>query len=70
MATVTMDMNNCAVDSDSLATEEYGDEVLNAGWNPALPQQVVITEDHMMLPRSLACTNVEAFLKRMYANQR
>jgi len=70
MTTVTMDMSSFAIEGANLAAVEYGDEVLNAGWNPALSQQQRDAVDHSAMPRSLANADVDAFLKRMYANQR
>jgi hypothetical protein len=70
MSTMTMDMSSFAVESDSLVTVEYGDEVLNAGWNPVLALQQNFASEHMAMPLSLASVDVVAFLKRMYASQR
>ncbi len=70
MASVTMDMSSFAVERETAECVEYGDEVLNAGWIPALPQLVCGGECPMALPQSLVGADIDAFLKRMYACQR
>ena len=70
MGSVTMDMSNFAVESDNSATAGYGDEVLDAGWNPVLALQENIASEHTAMPISLASVDVVAFLERMYASQR
>ena len=70
MSTMTMDMSSYAVETQPAASEEYGDEVLNAGWNPVLALQANIVSDHLSMPLSLASVDVVTFLSRMYASQR
>lgn len=70
MGAMTMDMSSYAVETDVAATEEYGDEVLSAGWNPQLALQRYVRSEHQEMPRSLVLEDVSAFLKRMYASQR
>jgi len=70
MSTMTMDMSSYVVESEHSAVVEYGDEVLNAGWNPALALQQSIASEHLAMPLSLTSVDVVAFLKRMYASQR
>ena len=36
MATIAMNKDGCDTEHDALMLEEYGDEVLCAGWNPQL----------------------------------
>lgn len=36
MATIAMKKDGCDTEHDALMLEEYGDEVLCAGWNPQL----------------------------------
>ncbi len=47
----------------------YGDEVMQAGWNPALihmlPEAVPALSSHE-LPRDLSTVDVDAFLNRVY----
>ena len=66
MNTMTVDMSSFAVESDNSATVEYGDEALNAGWNPVLVLQENIASEHTAMPISLAPVDVTAFLRRMY----
>ncbi|NNM79136.1 MAG: hypothetical protein HKM01_01580 [Gallionella sp.] len=70
MRTMTMDMSSYAVESDHPATVEYGDEVLDAGWNPQLALQQNVPGEHRDMPRCLVLEDVSAFLKRMYVSQR
>jgi hypothetical protein len=36
MATIAMNKDGCDTEHDALMLEEYGDEVMCAGWNPQL----------------------------------
>ena len=65
-----MDMSSYAVETNDSAAEEYGDEMMNAGWNPALALQEHIASEHTAMPISLASVDVTTFLRRMYASQR
>lgn len=75
MSIVTMNMSEYGIErSGSLAEADipqYGDEVLYAGWNPALAlQQHTETTQAAAMPRELAKVDVESFLDKMYAYQR
>ena len=73
MSIVTMNMNDYEVERDDSMAEEYGDEVLCAGWNPSLAlQQHTYTErSHpAAMPLDLVAADVDLFLKKMYAYQR
>ena len=79
MSIVTMSMSEYEIErSDSVAEEagqasnpQYGDEVLYAGWNPALTLQPhTETTQAAAMPRELATVDVESFLDKMYAYQR
>jgi len=67
MGTVCMDMSSYEIECEEASG--YGDEVLCAGWVPALalhqPHQ-----ERPVLPPDLAAVDVEAFLRKMYAFQR
>jgi len=65
-----MDMSSYEVAPDLAANDEYGVEVLNAGWTPELALQPLHPSEHHELPRSLAMVDVAAFLNKMYAYQR
>lgn len=70
MSTMTMDMSDYTVTSDSPAAVEYTDEILNAGWNPELALQRYAVSEHHEMPCGLVLDDVSAFLHRMYASQR
>jgi len=54
--------------------EEYGDEVMCAGWNPQLAlvgdRPVTEADGHVAFPCELANVDVDAFLQQMYKYQR
>ena len=71
---VVMDMSSYEFERDSM-TEEYGEEVMCVGWNPAVSlvcQQRLITPANrqVAIPANLATVDAELFLQRMYALQR
>lgn len=70
MKTMTMDMSSYEVEAELAANEEYGVEVMNAGWTPELALQPKAPNEHHDMPRSLVLEDVNAFLSKMYASQR
>ena len=71
---VVMNMSSYEIERDSMEAE-YGEEVMCAGWNPAVAlicqqQMVVPTDKQMAMPADLATVNAELFLQRMYTCQR
>ena len=71
---VVMNMSSYEIERDSMEAE-YGEEVMYAGWNPAVSlvcqQQVVVpTDREMSLPADLAMVDAELFLQKMYTWQR
>lgn len=70
MTTTVMEMNECKTNQEVPAVEEYGDEVLCAGWNPQLAQTgaspVAPFNKHVNLLADMAGVDVDAFLKKMY----
>ncbi len=75
MSIVTMSMSDYEIErSDAVAeagNPQYGDEVLYAGWNPALAlQQHTGTAEPAAMPRELATVDAASFLNKMYAYQR
>lgn len=72
--TTVMDMDSYEIERDDTAAEEYGDEVMYAEWTPVLTQ---VNESHVgevdkhdaFLPE-LARLDIEAFLEKVYRNQR
>ncbi|BCK86372.1 hypothetical protein MIZ01_0127 [Sideroxyarcus emersonii] len=69
---VVMNMSGYEIGHEAAATEEYGDEVMCAGWNPelALIGDRGIAEKHAAFPPEMAQVDVEAFLQKMYRYQR
>jgi hypothetical protein len=70
--TIVMNMGSYEIERAEAVAEHYGDEVMYAGWNPQLAQSEVahIAPAHPAFPPSLAEADIEAFLHKMYANQR
>ena len=70
MTTMMMELNGCETEQEVLAVEEYGDEVLCAGWNPQLTQTgaspVAPFNKRVNLQADMAGVDVDAFLKMMY----
>ena len=70
MNTLVIDMNECNAEQEVPAVEEYGDEVMCAGWNP----QLALVGDspdaqlnkHVNLLADIAGMDVDVFLKKMY----
>lgn len=73
MAT-TMNMSGYEIEREAVADEEYGDEVMYAGWNPQLAsagdQPVREMDKYTALPGELATVDIDAFLQKMYKYQR
>lgn len=69
-----MDKNGNNTGQEAPAPEEYGDEVMSAGWNPQLTQAsqypVAQLDRHVNVLTGLAGVDVDAFLQRMYECQR
>lgn len=77
MSILTMDMSNYEVERSK--TTEYGDEVLDAGWVPALVLAaqwvpvLALQEAHserLDVPAAMANVDIDAFLRKMYTSQR
>jgi hypothetical protein len=69
-----MEKSAYEIERVAVVAEEYGDEVLCAGWNPQLvsacEQPVATAQKHVKFPTDLANADVDAFLQRMYQCQR
>lgn len=65
--TIVMNMSGYEIERE--AVEQYGDEVMCAGWNP----QLALVGEHAnvkkTMPDDLAIADVGEFLNRMYAYQ-
>lgn len=59
------------IEQEVLVTEEYGDEVLCAGWNPQLAQAAeALAADHAQQEvQTTGETETDTLLQRMYAFQ-
>ena len=71
---VVMNMSSYEIERDPVGAE-YGEEVMYAGWNPAVAlvcqqQMVAPANRHMGMTAELAMVDVESFLRKMYACQR
>jgi len=69
MGTISMDMSSYEIERDKTMASCYGDEVLCAGWAPALGLREAHSE-HVEMPPTLAKVDVDAFLNKMYRCQR
>jgi len=73
MDSVVMDMNGCNIEHEALVVEEYGEEVMFAGWNPQLTllgeSPVAQINRHVSLLTDLANMDIDAFLKKIYEYQ-
>ncbi len=68
MGVLTMNMSGYEIERDE-AAESYGEEVLCAGWVPALALRES-RQEHVTMPAELGTADVEAFLRKMYVWQR
>jgi hypothetical protein len=71
---IVMDMGNYEIERDTLETE-YGEEVMYAGWNPAvaltcLQRPIGHANEQATMPIDIAAADVGLFLRRIYACQR
>ncbi|HEY8887560.1 MAG TPA: hypothetical protein VIM35_03660 [Gallionella sp.] len=71
---IVMNMSSYEIER-SLKETEYGDEVMYAGWIPAvalmsLLQPFVSTNKPTTIPTDLTTVNADLFMQRMYAYQR
>lgn len=66
-------VDGCSIEQDALEVEEYGDEVMSAGWNPQLTlveaSPVALLNQHVNLHPDLANIDIDTFLQKMYEYQ-
>lgn len=66
-------LSNQEAGREVATVEEYGDEVMCAGWNPQLDQVgdliVTATGKHAKFSSELASMDIDDFLKKMYTYQ-
>ena len=73
MGTFCMDMSSYETGHDEAMTPDYDDEVLCAGWIPALALHQARSQDcenRPAMPVDLMVADTDLFLRRMYACQR
>lgn len=72
--TTTMNMSGYEIERKVAAVEEYGEEVMCAGWNPELElvgdRPVPEVDRHAVFARELADADIDVFLRKMYKYQR
>lgn len=68
MSVLTMDMSSYQIEPGEAAVSGYGDEVLSAGWVPALGLREACSE-HVEMPTVPRIVDVDAFLRKMYRCQ-
>jgi hypothetical protein len=72
MATI-MNMSGYEVEHEEMSIEEYGDEVMCAGWNPQLAmlrnRPAVTADKHKAYMPEMADVDIDAFLQLMYKYQ-
>lgn len=69
---IEMNMNGDKIEEPSVDVE-YGDEILNTGWNPAvnlINQEHIDMPEKAAMPPDLTAEVIEVFLRKMYAMQR
>ena len=70
----TMNINGYEIERADVANEEYGEEVMCAGWNPQLELvrncHVAEVDKHAAVARELANVDIATFLQKMYTFQR
>ncbi len=73
MDTIVMSFNGCDIEVEAPVMEEYGEEVMCAGWNPQLTlageSPVTQLNKHVDLPADLGNIDIDVFLKKMYEYQ-
>jgi hypothetical protein len=66
-------VKGCEIECEAPVNEDYGDEVLCAGWNPQLTlaaeSPVAQINRHNDLPADVAKVDIDSFLEKMYEYQ-
>lgn len=66
---ITMDMSSYEIEKDEAEIEEYGEEILNTGWNPAV--DLVTGLQEIEIPADPAADVIsETVLRKLYTYQR
>jgi hypothetical protein len=73
MNAIEMNIGGSRIAHEALSCEEYGEEVMCAGWNPQLDLAgagpVTQLNQHINLLADLAGMDVDTFMKRLYECQ-
>ena len=73
MAT-TMNMSGYEIEREVVAVEEYGEEIMCAGWNPQLAAVSDYPSEHVdkraAVATGMANVDLDIFLQKMYTFQR
>ena len=72
MSLITMDMSSYEVQQNDSAETEYGDEILDSGWNPTLAlqqSQIQSLENLAEMPEDMVTMSADFFLRKMYSYQ-
>jgi len=65
---ITMDMSSYEIEQDATEFEEYGEEIMNTGWNPAV--DLVCGLQEIETPADVTTSVVaEIVLRKMYSYQ-
>lgn len=73
MNTVVVKMNGCDIEYAASMIERYGEEIMNAGWNPQLAlmgTSPLAQSTHANLLSDFAGMDIDAFVKKLYEYQR
>lgn len=73
MATVVMNMSGYDMELETPSHEEYGEEIMQSGWNPQLGQVIVqptAERRRTIIDAGLVNADIDAFLLKMYRSQR
>ncbi|MGC2047775.1 MAG: hypothetical protein WA635_04105 [Gallionella sp.] len=68
---ITMDMSSYEIEQDATEFEEYGEEIMNTGWNPAV-EMVCGLQEIQEIETSAEVTSAvvaEIVLRKMYSYQ-
>lgn len=65
---ITMDMSSHEIEQDETEFEEYGEEIMNSGWNPAV--DLVSGLQELEIPADVTTDVVaEIVLRKLYSYQ-
>jgi hypothetical protein len=71
--TIKFNVRGFSIEREAPIVQEYGDEVMLAGWNPQVAEASELAramdDTHIPLPVGLLSVDVDTFLQRMYEYQ-